>query len=248
MAPTAVITGTASGIGRATALAFLRDGYTVLGVDVKPIIGSAEVDFKQRGRYRHIIADISDSRDVFSLHEAALDFFSQSQKVNVIVNNAGIADPFFPADRPSGACVEHWGRVIATNLTGAYLVTLALDDLLPAGAASIIHISSVRALQSEPGTEAYAAAKAGLLGLAHAQAASLAGRVRVNAVLPGWIHTGGEPLRQEDHQWHPAGRVGRPEDVAELCLFLADPAKSGFITGQQFVVDGGVTKKLVYLE
>ena len=124
MSRTAVITGTASGIGRATALAFLRDGYKVLGVDVKPMLGAVEVDFKQRGGYRHIIADISDSRDVFSLTEAALDFFP-SHKVNVIVNNAGIADPFFPSGGLPGACMEHWGRVIATNLTGTTAMVAA---------------------------------------------------------------------------------------------------------------------------
>lgn len=112
---------------------------------------------------------------------------------------------------------------------------------------SIINISSSRSLQSEPGTEAYASSKAGLLGLTHALAATHAGRLRVNAVLPGWIDTsGGDELTAQDHEWHWAGRVGVPEDVAELCAFLADGTKSGFITGQQLVVDGGVTKKMVY--
>jgi NAD(P)-dependent dehydrogenase (short-subunit alcohol dehydrogenase family) len=133
--------------------------------------------------------------------------------------------------------------------SGPYLLSLALQDRMPPGRAAIIHISSTRALQSEPGCEAYAASKAGLLGLAHAQAASLAGRVRVNAVLPGWIDTGiGPALREEDHAWHSAGRVGTPADVAELCLFLADGDKAGFITGQQFVMDGGVSKRMVYPE
>ena len=75
--------------------------------------------------------------------------------------------------------------------------------------------------------------------------------MRVNAVLPGWINTdpsGDLVLRPEDHAWHPAGRVGKPKDVAEMCLFLCDNEKAGFITGQEFVVDGGVTKKMVYPE
>ena len=124
------------------------------------------------------------------------------------------------------------------------------EALIPhmAPGASIINISSTRALMSEPNTEAYGSSKAGLLGLTHALSQSLAGRVRVNAILPGWIDTtGGKDLRPEDHEWHAAGRVGTPEDVAEMCVFLASP-KSGFITGQEFVLDGGVTKKMIYPE
>lgn len=113
---------------------------------------------------------------------------------------------------------------------------------------SIINISSTRALMSEPNNEAYAASKAGLLGLTRALSQTLAGKVRVNAVLPGWIDTSaGADLSPTDHAWHAAGRVGVPEDVAEMCLFLAGPA-AGFITGQEFVVDGGVTKKMIYPE
>ena len=160
---------------------------------------------------------------------------------------AAIADPFLPAGADP---VAHWQALIATNLSGPYLLTHTLHAAsLLDPAASVVHISSTRALQAEPHTEAYCAAKAGLLGLAQAQAASLA-PVRVNAVLPGWIDTsgGGDPPRPEDHAWHPAGRVGLPADVAEMCLFLADRERSGFVTGQSFVVDGGVTKKMVYPE
>ena len=158
---------------------------------------------------------------------------------------AAIADPFLPA---SADPVAHWHALLATNLSAPYLLTHALHAAsLLAPAASIVHVSSTRALQAEPHTEAYSAAKAGLLGLARAQAMSLA-PLHVNAVLPGWIDTSGEALRPEDHAWHPAGRVGRPADVAEMCLFLADGARSGFVTGQSFVVDGGVTAKMVYPE
>jgi NAD(P)-dependent dehydrogenase (short-subunit alcohol dehydrogenase family) len=117
------------------------------------------------------------------------------------------------------------------------------------GASSVIHISSTRALMSEPNSEGYAASKGGLCALAHAQAISLGSqRVRVNSVLPGWIDTGGYPITEGDASFHPVGRVGIPTDVAQLCLFLADDSKSGFITGQQFIVDGGVTSKMVYPE
>jgi NAD(P)-dependent dehydrogenase (short-subunit alcohol dehydrogenase family) len=102
---------------------------------------------------------------------------------------------------------------------------------------------------SESNTEAYSASKAGLLGLTHALSVSLAGKVRVNSILPGWIDTSGGTvtLSEEDHAFHPAGRVGTPEDVAEMCVFLAGP-HAGFITGQELVVDGGVTKRMIYPE
>lgn len=102
----------------------------------------------------------------------------------------------------------------------------------------------------EPNCEAYGSSKAGLIGLTHCQAISFASRgIRVNAILPGWIETSGnyEPTERE-MIWHPVGRVGSPDDIAELCLFLLDEKKSGFINGQEFIVDGGVSKKMLYPE
>jgi len=111
---------------------------------------------------------------------------------------------------------------------------------------------------SEPDTEPYAASKAGLLGLTHSLAVSLAPRrIRVNAISPGWIDVRGwqaltapapEPLRPIDHAQHPAARVGRPEDIAQPCLFLADNTKAGFLTGQNIVIDGGMTVKMIYAD
>lgn len=123
---------------------------------------------------------------------------------------------------------------------------------------SIINISSTRALMSEHGPsasqEGYASAKAGMVGLTHSLGQSLAGRARVNVILPGWIDTedrgreGAYVPSEEDHAWHAAGRVGKPEDIAAMVSFLADDGRSGFITCQEFVVDGGVTKRMFYPE
>jgi NAD(P)-dependent dehydrogenase (short-subunit alcohol dehydrogenase family) len=100
---------------------------------------------------------------------------------------------------------------------------------------------------SEPNTESYAASKGGLLALTHALAISLGPDVRVNCVSPGWIATDPrEHLRRKHHRQHPAGRVGRPEDIAELVAFLVDGERSGFVTGANFVVDGGMTRKMMY--
>jgi NAD(P)-dependent dehydrogenase (short-subunit alcohol dehydrogenase family) len=144
--------------------------------------------------------------------------------------------------------VADWDRVLAVNLRGPFLCARDTAPLLRrAGSAVIINIASTRALMSEPDNEAYAASKGGLLALTHALANSLGPAIRVNAIAPGWIHTRGEPLRPEDHAQHPVGRVGRPEDVAQACLFLAT-AESAFMTGQCLVLDGGMTIKMIYRE
>src|SRR5690606_1123816 len=120
---------------------------------------------------------------------------------------------------------------------------------------AIVNIASTRALQSEPHSEAYAASKGGLVALTHAMAISLGPAIRVNCISPGWIAVADWrkaskrvllELRPEDHAQHPVGRVGRPEDVAELVTYLISP-RAGFVTGQNFVLDGGMTRKMIYL-
>jgi NAD(P)-dependent dehydrogenase (short-subunit alcohol dehydrogenase family) len=114
---------------------------------------------------------------------------------------------------------------------------------------SIVTIASTRALMSEPGTEAYSASKGGLVALTHALAISLGPDVRVNCVSPGWIQTANyDELRRQDHAQHPLGRVGKPEDIAQMVAFLLDDQCSGFITGANFIVDGGMTRKMIYEE
>jgi NAD(P)-dependent dehydrogenase (short-subunit alcohol dehydrogenase family) len=148
--------------------------------------------------------------------------------------------------------------VLDTNLTGPLLATRhAVPHLRRAtGGGAIINIASTRALQSEPDSEAYAASKGGLVALTHALAISLGPAVRVHCISPGWIDTsayaprgerGPSRVRDEDHAQHPVGRVGRPEDVAALCAWLSS-AEAGFVTGQNYVVDGGMTHKMIWLE
>jgi NAD(P)-dependent dehydrogenase (short-subunit alcohol dehydrogenase family) len=124
---------------------------------------------------------------------------------------------------------------------------------LRAHSGAIVNLASTRAGQSEPDTEAYAASKGGLLALTHALAISLGPEIRVNAVSPGWIDARdpsarrAEPLTDADHAQHPAGRVGTVEDVAAMVAWLLSK-NAGFVTGQEFVVDGGMTKKMIYSE
>ncbi|MFZ0606748.1 MAG: SDR family oxidoreductase [Xanthobacteraceae bacterium] len=143
--------------------------------------------------------------------------------------------------------LSEWRRVIDTNLTAAFLLARAAEKPLRRPKGAFVTIASTRALMSEPHPESYSASKAGLVALTHALAMSLGPDVRVNCVSPGWIETKNyRALRRKDHTQHPAGRVGKPEDVAEIVAWLVDGKRSGFVTGANFVVDGGMTRKMIY--
>jgi NAD(P)-dependent dehydrogenase (short-subunit alcohol dehydrogenase family) len=141
--------------------------------------------------------------------------------------------------------LERWNRRIGVNLTGAFLMAKHAVPHLRRARGAMVNIASTRAIQSEPDTEAYSASKGGLVALTHALAMSLGPAVRVNCVSPGWISH--QPIRRrKDHAQHPAGRVGRDPDVAELVAYLLSDA-AGFVTGQNFVIDGGMTRKMIYV-
>ncbi|MBP2313793.1 NAD(P)-dependent dehydrogenase (short-subunit alcohol dehydrogenase family) [Azospirillum soli] len=142
--------------------------------------------------------------------------------------------------------LEDWNRVIGTNLTGAFLTAKHCAHLLRANRGSIVNIASTRAHMSEPDTEAYAASKGGIVALTHALALSLGPEVRVNVVSPGWINVDPDAvLNEADHAQHPAGRVGTPRDVADAVTWLLS---AGFATGTEVVLDGGMTRKMIYVE
>ena len=151
--------------------------------------------------------------------------------------------------------LQEWNKVLAVNLTGAFLCAKYAARHLKEAKGSIINICSTRAQMSEPNTEAYTASKGGIYALTHAMAVSLGPEVRVNSISPGWIDVSmnkkssirkPEKLTGMDHLQHPAGRVGQGEDIARMIEFLMAP-KNNFITGQNFVVDGGMTKKMIYV-
>jgi NAD(P)-dependent dehydrogenase (short-subunit alcohol dehydrogenase family) len=244
----AVITGGARGIGRGTAQAFLAAGYRVVIADSDGEVGQEAVrDLAGEGRVRFVETDVASEKAVERLVETTLTEFGV---LDVLINNAGIM-----AHSPlAELTLETWQKVLAVNLTGPMLCARYAAPHLRKRGGAIVNIASTRALMSEPDTEAYSASKGGLLALTHALSVSLGPEIRVNAISPGWIDVG--PYQKEvarlevapsaaDHRQHPAGRVGTPGDVANLALFLADPG-NGFITGQNFVVDGGMTKKMIY--
>ena len=236
--PVALVTGAAHGIGAAVAHRLHEDGYRVvlLDRDASVIDRAAALGARARG----MVGDVSSESDI----QAALRTVAESEaRLDALVCNAGIMIRKPLAELSLG----EWSRVIATNLTSTYLLARAAAPLLARTRGAIVTMASTRARMSEPDTESYAASKGGLVALSHALAISLGPAVRVNAVSPGWIDVAGEPLRPQDHAQHPAGRVGRPEDVASLVAWLLQPAQ-GFVTGGEFVIDGGMTRKMIYEE
>jgi NAD(P)-dependent dehydrogenase (short-subunit alcohol dehydrogenase family) len=227
METTAIVTGAARGIGRGVADHLERQGWRVARLDVETAPGI-------------IPCDVSDETSVARAFAMLGDFFKGG--LGLLVNNAGIAHAH--AGPVEDMPLEAWNRYLAVNLTGAFLMTRAAVPHLRQGRGSIINIASTRALMSEPDSEPYAATKAGLVGLTHALAISLGPEVRANAIAPGWIVTTDEDLSDEDHAQHPAGRVGRVKDIADAVEWLAG---AGFVTGEVVVIDGGMTRQMIYV-
>jgi NAD(P)-dependent dehydrogenase (short-subunit alcohol dehydrogenase family) len=211
---------------------FAADGWRVVIADRDPA--------RPAHAARCVQADVADEAAVDAL---VLGIAATEGRLDALVCNAG-----YMVRKPIRALtLAEWNGVLATNLTSSFLLVRAAEAMLRAAKGAVVTIASTRAHQSEPDTESYSASKGGLLALTHALAISLGPDVRVNCVSPGWIHTKGEALRPEDHAQHPAGRVGRPEDVAALVAWLCGP-ESGFVTGAEFVTDGGMTRKMIYAE
>jgi len=229
----ALVTGGARGIGAATAARLARDGYRVVVADI-----DASGTAPPGGRYAQ--CDVSDEASVRALIDSVR---AAEARLDALVCNAGIN-----IRKPIAALsLAEWSRVIGTNLTSTFLLVRAAETLLRAARGAVVTIASSRARMSEADTEAYAASKGGLVALTHALAISLGPDVRANCISPGWIFTKGDAPRPNDHAFHPVGRVGTPDDVAALTAFLVGP-DSGFITGAEFVIDGGVTRKMIYPE
>ena len=232
----ALVTGAARGIGLAVAARLHRDGWRVVLVDRDRAV--LDVAARMGTGARGQVADVSDEQAV---GEVIARLRETEAALHGLVCNAG-----FMIRKPVTALsLVEWSSVLATNLTSTFLFVREAAPLLAQDHGAIVTIASTRARMSEPDTESYAASKGGLVALTHALAVSLGPAIRANAVSPGWIDVAGEGLRAEDHAQHPAGRVGKPEDVASLVSWLLHPDQ-GFVTGAAFVIDGGMTRKMIY--
>ena len=217
-----VITGGAHGIGKCIAEQFEKEGAAVCVIDKSP--------------GEHFVGDIA-SKDVLEAFAARV--IETYGRVDVLVNNA------LPIMRGLDDCsYEEFSYALAVGVTAPFYLAKLFAPRFAKGA-SIINISSSRDRMSQPQTESYTAAKGGIAALTHALAASLAGRVRVNSISPGWIDTEYTTYSGPDAFQQSAGRVGNPLDIANMALYLASD-KAGFITGENICIDGGMTHLMIY--
>lgn len=217
-----VITGGAHGIGECIARKFKESGANVCVIDI------AEGE--------HFVGDISDKT---VLERFATEVISKYGKIDYLINNAP------PAMRGIDSCsYEEFMNALAVGVTAPfYLAKLFEPHFSKSG--SIINISSSRDRMSQPQTESYTAAKGAIAALTHSLAVSLAGKVRVNSISPGWIDTKGAEYTGPDAYQQLVGRVGKPEDIADMVMFLCSD-HAGFITGENICIDGGMTKLMIY--
>ena len=217
-----VITGGANGIGKCCAEEFAKQGARVCIVDT--VEGA------------HYVGDIADRAVLENFAKSVIDQYGH---VDVLVNNA---PPLF---KGIDSCTyEEFQRSMAIGVTAPFYLSKLFAPYFAPGS-SIINISSSRDRMSQPQSESYTAAKGGIAALTHALAVSLAGRIRVNSISPGWIDRDYTVYEGADALQQPAGRVGNPLDIANMVLFLASE-KAGFITGENICIDGGQTRLMIY--
>ncbi len=233
-----IVTGAGHGIGAEIARHFLAENHRVVIAE----INEAHKDFalKDPSRVLFVKTDVKSESSVKKMIQQTIKHFGQ---IDALVNNAGmLPKKSVPLEKMA---LKTWNDFIATNLTATFLCAKYAIPHLRKQKGSIVNIASTRALQSEGDDEPYSASKGGLVSLTHALAIGLGPDIRVNCVSPGWIHTDQTPLRKIDHKQHPVGRVRLPTDIAPLVSFLISE-QAAFITGQNFIVDGGMTVKMIY--
>lgn len=240
------VTGGAMGIGRAIVTAFCKEGARVAFCDVNEK-AAMELCESLPAFVQFYKADVTEAEMLTGVINRVINNWGD---IDILVNNVGISS----FSTFTETTVEQFDKIISTNLRPVFITSqaLAIHRNNEAGKkcyGRIINIASTRYLQSEPGSEGYAASKGGIVSLTHALALSLSKyNITVNCISPGWIQNEDYLfLKSTDHLQHPSGRVGRPEDIARICLFLSAP-ENDFINGQNITADGGMSKKMIYQE
>lgn len=235
-----IVTGASQGIGRGVAEAYIAKGAQVVLADMNEKLGKETSE--QLVGSLFIKTDVRIESDIKKLMEETFKLYG---RIDIVINNAGKSEFKNLFD----LSLDEWDDVINTNLRSVFLCSreAAVYMRKQDSGGSIVNIASTRAVMSEPNSEAYAASKGGIVAITHALATSLAEhRITVNAISPGWIETAAyNDLRDIDHEQHLSKRVGKPSDIAKACLYLTDP-QNDFVTGINLVVDGGMTRKMIY--
>jgi len=243
---TVIITGGANGIGEELVLQYAEENNNVVIADINEQAGrNLEQTCKEKQlNVMFVKTDVSNVSDIEQLIKSTVDRYNT---VDILINNAGLSK----WKSPYVITVEEWDMVLNTNLRSVMFASREAAKVMKANAngGKIVNIASTRALMSEENSEAYAATKGGIVALTHALAASLSDdQIQVNAISPGWIETGDyNSLREVDHRQHLSKRVGKPSDIVKACKYLTSE-DNDFVTGINLIVDGGMTKKMIYEE
>lgn len=234
----AIVTGGGEGIGAEIVLHLLSQNIRVIVAELHP--ESKNFELKDKDRMLLIKTDVKKEHSIKQMIKRGAAHFG---RIDYLINNAGI----LPDEEATfeKITLKTWNEYIATNLTAAFLTSKYAARYIRKHKGNIVNIASTRALQSEGNCEPYAASKGGLVSLTHELAISLAPDIRVNCISPGWIDTHHIKITKKDHAVHPVGRAGKPEDIANLVSFLISD-QAAFITGQNFIADGGMTIKMIY--
>ncbi|EKE03785.1 MAG: hypothetical protein ACD_20C00151G0005 [uncultured bacterium] len=246
----AIVTGGGQGIGKAIAKRFLEDGLKVVIAEIDDEAGNeTSQEFASLGNIKFIQTDVADENSVKNMINKTAQ---ELGRIDILINNAGV----FCCKPIEALSLDEWNKVISINLTGAFLCAKYCAPHLKHSKGTIINISSTKAFMSEPDTAAYSASKGGIYSLTHALAINLGPDIRVNCISPGWIEVSEwkkksvkhkPELTEIDHKQHPTGRVGTPEDISSMAAYLVSDQAS-FITGSNFIIDGGMTKKMIYAD
>lgn len=240
-----IVTGGAAGIGQEVASQYAINGAKVVIADIDELgEQTAEQIRRKGGEVNFVKTDVRKPEQIIRLMELTYQTYGA---IHILINNAGKG--LFKS--PYDVTVEEWDDIIHTNLRSVFLCSREAAKYMRKNGdgGSIVNMASTRALMSEPNSESYAATKGGIVAITHALAASLSvDQITVNAISPGWIHTGDySQLTPIDHEQHFSKRVGKPSDIAKACLYLTDK-ENNFVTGINLVVDGGMTRKMIYEE
>ncbi|MCT4509608.1 MAG: SDR family oxidoreductase [Tepidibacter sp.] len=240
-----LITGAANGIGKIIAKEYCKKGAKVILSDIDQKNGMIlEKEYKNLGFDAHFYKiDLNNAQKIIDMFKFIIDKY---KKIDIIINNAGISK----FKSLYELTIDEWDTIINVNLRSAFITAQEFAKYNKnTNYGRIVNIASTRYIMSEPNSEAYAASKGGIVSLTHALAISLSeNNITVNCISPGWIQNNNySELEDIDHKQHPSLRVGKPEDIARTCLFLTDE-KNDFINGENIIIDGGMTKKMIYVD